>query len=283
MARVTTAGVMISIAFGAALAATYWWFVTTEAGQMLDASTFGSTEALRGELEPLVRLARRAIPLAAVLAGGVAILAAAMRRRWAAAAWGAALPVASYLLCLALRDVLLPRPYLGDFAYDYNSFPSAHMAVTVASLATAYALAPRALQGWWTAVAMSIGASLAGIAQVASFAHRVSDVVGAALLVGALGALWPLRRPAGGAGLIVLASATALAAAAAVLVLAQWTDSGYSPELQARANLGIVLAGLGASAAAFAACAGGRRPAPEDRRAARTEDTGVGRDGAGGA
>lgn len=197
--------------------------VRTVWGQSVDANSLGLWD------EPFFPPIREGIPvLAAVAAVGTTILAL-VRRRWADTAFAVGAAVVAVLVSEPLRDVVFTRPYLGNFAYLANSYPSRHVVVTLALAAVVTRLWPSSrgrLAGEWMSVAATV---LVAVASVATSAHRASDVVGGVLLVGicaplyARGRVPPLRRavfrhPA------MSSIACAVLALSAVLAIQQGSD-----------------------------------------------------------
>lgn len=248
------ARIVVAALFAAALGILYWYFVTTEAGQRADAATLGATEWYRIELHGLEYHLRRFAPLVAVAAAIAALVYAAVQRRWRDAAWAAALPVVGYGLAAVLRNYVFGRPQLGDFAYPVNTLPTGRVVATVACLVVAIWLAPPA---WWRSPLIAAGsliASVVGTAQVATFAHRYSDVVASALLVGVLAALWPMaRRPIPTLALAAWIASGAAATAIGTWLVIRWDAQGYPESTQVAACLGIAAAMAGSAALAIVA------------------------------
>jgi peptidoglycan/LPS O-acetylase OafA/YrhL len=240
--------------FAVAFGLFYWYFVTTEAGQRADASTLGATEWYRNGLAGAEESLRRFLPLVAVALAGVALLGAALQRRWRDVLWGAALPVVGYGLAGVLRNYVLWRPELGDYAYPVNTLPTGRVVATVALLVVAIWLAPPRL---WTSPMIVVAALLAGgvgTMQVATFAHRFADVVTSALLVGVLAALWPMSRrriPAWCLGAWVVAGLGATIVGTWLVL--KWDAAEYDPSTQVAACLGIAAAMTGSAALALVA------------------------------
>ncbi len=157
--------------------------VLTEPGQRADVAGLALLTGPEPVLAGVARLVRALLPV--VAAGAlVAVLVVAVRRRAGARTLVAAgLPLVVLGLATVLRDVVLPRPFLGAHGYLHNTFPSAHTATLAATCVAVVLLLGRRPSGWVTAL---VGTSvlLAAWANVATQAHRPSDVVGALLLVG---------------------------------------------------------------------------------------------------
>jgi len=157
--------------------------VLTGPGQRADVAGLALLTGPEPVLAGVARLVRALLPV--VAAGAlVAVLVVAVRRRAGARTLVAAgLPLVVLGLATVLRDVVLPRPFLGAHGYLHNTFPSAHTATLVATCVAVVLLLGRRPSRW---VAALVGTSvlLAAWANVATQAHRPSDVVGALLLVG---------------------------------------------------------------------------------------------------
>lgn len=246
--------IAVSFLFVLAFGALYWYFVTTEAGQRADAATLGATEWYRVKLGGLEYHLRRLAPLVAVAAAGAALVYAGIRRRWHDLLWAAALPVVGYGLAGVLRNYVLARPELGDFAYPVNTLPTGRVVATVACLVVAVWLAP---PSWWRSpliVGSALLAAVVGTAQVATFAHRYADVIASALLVGVLAPLWPIaRRPVSLVAIIAWVVAGSAATGVGTWFVIRWDAEGYPPATQVAACLGIAMAMAGSAALALIA------------------------------
>jgi membrane-associated phospholipid phosphatase len=166
----------------------YWLLVLTEPGQRLEnLALLGAqirSEVDRGQsLGALSPVSTATFGFALVTVGLVGML----RRRFALGIVGIGVMVSSVVAAEILKDVL-PRPELveGPIWLLRNSFPSGSAAVAVAILVGALLVSPERLR--W--IVLLVGAPAAGViaqaTQVAGW-HRLSDVVGSALLVVAIG------------------------------------------------------------------------------------------------
>lgn len=172
--------VLVPLVTAAAFCLVYVLCARTAAGQRWDAGTFRDVVVLHDAAGPLFRVVRSSPPLllaAAAVPAGLAVAARAWRRL-AAAAIVLAVSAAG---ARVLQDHLA-RPYLGDHGYPQNTFPSGHVALA-AALCVGFVLlwpggAGRAVVAAWGGVAV-----LSALANVVTFAHRPSDVVGSLLLV----------------------------------------------------------------------------------------------------
>lgn len=171
--------------------------VRTRPGQRLDELLFG---VVLNTIPPDVRLAldgfarRWAIvvlaPLTAVLA-----VTALLRRRRRGAVLALLLPVVLAPVTLWMRDAGVVRPALGVGGYAHNTFPSVHAAAVFSLLAGILAVWPARLKRWHLAV-LGGTAALAGLGNVAWYAHRPADVAGSLLLVaGATLCGWAVLDP----------------------------------------------------------------------------------------
>jgi hypothetical protein len=157
--------------------------VGTAAGQRQDAVAFARFQAV--PLADLAGAIRDGVPIALGLVVVMLGVQAVMRggvRAVVAQVLAVALAAAGSEL---LKDVLV-RPFHGVHAYVYNTFPSSHMATTVALGCAVLALWGTAR---WRAEALFVVVLLvvvAGTYNVTGFAHRPSDVVGGALVATAV-------------------------------------------------------------------------------------------------
>lgn len=234
----TTARTPILLRLGISLASTglfvaiYVWAVTTAAGQQFDASTLALGAQLREQWgEPqLARIADLA-PWLLVVPAGVVLAIHALSGHWKRAVVAAALPVIIYGLATVLHDVVLPRPFLGDFGYDTNTLPSERLAVAIACCCVLVWLAPRWLPRPVLIPVLAVAAGIVGALEVAAFSSRFADVIACAALVGILAAWWfPSGERPGRASLVFSAStAVALGALGAVLMV-RWGGADYHPD-----------------------------------------------------
>jgi membrane-associated phospholipid phosphatase len=246
--------------------------IRTGPGQELDASTFAAVGAARDALGDAPERLRILLPVASAALLGVAVIVALARRRWRSAIAPVVLPVVALALSTVLKD-LLPRPDLGDHGYSENTFPSGHSAVTVACLIGFLWLLPRARVA--VAIPLALLATAAAGFQVISYAHRLSDVIGGALLAGAIAACF-LQRVGGlgAAGRAILWPIVALSGGAGAWALTTWMATGD----QQTGLVGILLASGSAATAAIAVGAE-RAPGGAGSRsadAAEAPDQGVG-------
>ncbi|MFI2103225.1 phosphatase PAP2 family protein [Isoptericola sp. NPDC019693] len=165
-------------------AALYALAVLTAPGQRADVAGLALLTAPEPHLAGAARLVRALAPVAAALLLVAAGLVAVRRRAGGRVVAGAAgLPVAVLALATVLRDVVLPRPSLGVHGDVLNTFPSAHTATLAAACVAVVLLLGRRPGRGATALLAAV-VLLTAWANVATQAHRPSDVVGSLLLVG---------------------------------------------------------------------------------------------------
>lgn len=175
-----TAAVLVAV-----FAGLYLLFVCLPFGQSLDESAFGELPWLSRSARDQLDLARLWLIALAALIALALLIAAMVRRRWRSVLL-AVLVAAVGIGLGAIARHLLPRPYLGDPGYVWNTFPSGHMAATMSLLAAAGLLRTGERPGRLADAGLITLGTAAGWVQIASFAHRQSDVVGAAVLVAAI-------------------------------------------------------------------------------------------------
>jgi membrane-associated phospholipid phosphatase len=174
----------------------YGAFVLTGAGRQIDIGAFVLVARVSGSIGVVANEIRVASPF--VLAVPVVVLGAValVRRRWQIVLRAGLLIVAA-LAAAELLKPTLPRPWDSDtFSIVGNSFPSGHVAVTLALALVTVILSPT--DRWHTRLALATGVAVVAVAlcSVISSAHRPSDVIGAALLVGFLVQVVFWRTPA---------------------------------------------------------------------------------------
>ncbi|MCW4458854.1 phosphatase PAP2 family protein [Microbacterium sp. MPKO10] len=100
--------------------------------------------------------------------------------------------VCAYAASGLLKNLMLDRPYFGEFGYTFNTYPSGHVAVSM----LAGIMVVRMLPGSHTRIVAAYGltacVTLVGISSVTSLAHRPSDVLGGLALSGII-APWAVR------------------------------------------------------------------------------------------
>jgi hypothetical protein len=244
----------ISLIFGAAFAAIYLYFVRTRAGQKLDAASFDAIGWLHTALGPASGAIRVILILLAALVLLLLVLVAVFHRRFRDAAMAVAIGLVTLAVSPALKGVFLTRPHLGDFGYQFNTFPSDHEAITMAAVIGSFLLLPVNLRTPPVETALLLLGTLSGLFQIVAFAHRLSDVLGGALLAGLI-AVWV---PSGGRKRSfrehsILWIFVGFSAVLGSLCIATWSWSGYSDALQVVATVGIALCTAGCVCASVAA------------------------------
>jgi hypothetical protein len=178
-----------AVGFALAMVLVYLAFVWTRVGQKLDAVAFVAAGTVASSpVDVLFSHAQTAVVVGLGALAGVAGAFALIQRRLRAVSMASLLVVASVGLARALRAEL-PRPYLGDFAYGYNSLPSGHTAAAAALVVALLVLLPVGRASLTLTAGATIVITFAGLASVLSFAHRPSDVFAAIFIVGCLGSL----------------------------------------------------------------------------------------------
>jgi membrane-associated phospholipid phosphatase len=178
-------GPLLFVALVAAFVLLYWLTVRTPQGQVYDAGFFGRVVGLRDVSGQVPELARETMP--PLLLGAIAVPAvlAVAGRRWRRLAAALLVVVLGTASAQVLKYHVLARPDLGGHGYAENSYPSGHVAV-VAALCVAMVLLWPGGPNRYVVVGGAALAVLAAGADVVSFAHRPSDVVGSLLLVAAV-------------------------------------------------------------------------------------------------
>lgn len=180
-AGLAAAGLACAVAF----VVLYRVAVCTVSGQRTDATLFGELQDI--PLGGLASVPRDGVPVVLAFAVAVGGVAAVVRRRWSSLVVASIVVAGTVVLSLVLRRTL-SRPFLGDFAYDHNTFPSNHVALTASLAVACVVLAPAAR--WVAPVAGAAGAllALACLYNVVGFAHRPSDVLGGLLIAAGVSA-----------------------------------------------------------------------------------------------
>ncbi|MFC7491311.1 MULTISPECIES: hypothetical protein [unclassified Knoellia] len=123
---------------------------------------------------------------------------AAWRRSWGSVAFGVVTGLCSVAATLLVKVALARVDPLGGISPDGGSYPSGHMVAVVVSVATCLlVLLPRVR--WWCWLVLAVPSGVMAVSLVVTTSHWVSDVVGGALLAGAVVAtaswLWSGRHP----------------------------------------------------------------------------------------
>src|SRR5687768_17795442 len=113
-----------AVGFALATVLVYLAFVWTRVGQQLDAVAFSVAGTVASSpVDVLFSHTRTAVVVGLGAMAAVAGVFALIQRRLRVVSMALLLVAASVGLARALRAEL-PRPYLGDFAYGYNTLPS---------------------------------------------------------------------------------------------------------------------------------------------------------------
>lgn len=131
------------------------------------------------------------------------LAAAAWRRSWHSITFGVVTGLGSVAATLLVKVALARVDPLGGLSPDGGSYPSGHMVAVVVSVAASLVvLLPRVR--WWCWVVLAAPSGVMAVALVVTTSHWVTDVVGGALLAGAVVATarwrWPGRRPGAPSG-----------------------------------------------------------------------------------
>jgi len=166
--------------------ALYVLAVLTPYGQQIDALSLGRTIVGGPAVTAVFAVLRLATPaVLAVIAVG-AVIAGLVQRRWLDTTLCVVVALVLIVGSGPLRDLVLGRPFYGDFGYLVNSYPSRHVVVGLALAMLIVRLWPWPRTAGLARVAMVIALAVLAVASVITFAHRASDVIGAVLLVGVI-------------------------------------------------------------------------------------------------
>lgn len=174
----------------------YIVFVLFQPGQQVDTRALGAdfltlSEVRKLEIFGLVRWGSIAVlSIIAVILGCAALTRGQLRLVSVTF-----LCSVTVVACASLFRRVLWRPELGVESYDYNTWPSGHVAAVCALALASLRLTPDKMP-WRTASVTSavIVVTVAAYASMASFAHRPSDTLGAMLISGAIFVLARPRR-----------------------------------------------------------------------------------------
>ena len=182
----------LSVLLVAALAGLYLWAVRSESGQRTDISLLVDLQVLNPTLGPVATILRPGLIVAGALACGALGVVAAIGHRWRSLSAAVTVVVLSVSCTWALKNIVLDRPFLGEFGYTVNTFPSGHVSAALALVVAAALLAPAwessAARRTFTLILTAV-ALAACFASVLEHVHRPSDVVGSVLLVASVTAL----------------------------------------------------------------------------------------------
>lgn len=186
----------MAAAVGAVLAAAFLaldlWAVRTEDGQSADIDLLVTLQSLNPALGPAATVLRPGLVVGGALACVALGVLALARRRWRSLCAAVLVVALSVGGTWALKELVLERPYLGDYGYTVNTFPSGHVSATLALVAAAALLSPAwrtPASRWLFRLALLAVAVAACVSSLLEHVHRPSDVVGSVLLVGSVTAL----------------------------------------------------------------------------------------------
>lgn len=164
----------------AALVVNYGFFVQTSVGQQSDMLGLVGLSDMTGESAAFAGIRVASVPLLALLAVSIGLVAL-RRRQWVAIATACSTVVITYVL-IGVARATLPRPDLIGATVPGPGWPSTHVGVA-ASLIVAGRLMGSSARWLRSTTFAAIGAAtLVGVASVATFAHRPSDVLAALVL-----------------------------------------------------------------------------------------------------
>jgi hypothetical protein len=214
---VTMRSLLRALGFVIAFALTYVLLIRFAAGQRFDAESFGAVQGLHDVVGSAAKAYRVVVPILLALAAVVCGVIALVQRRVADTVRAALIVVLSFGIGEGLK-LVLPRPDLGGYGYADNTFPSGHVAFAFSAALAAAIIAPPRARRVVTVVVMLASVGVAW-ASVVSYAHRPSDVLGGALVVGLVGTvlLWGRRTVL--AGRPVLTTALLLLTAASIVLV----------------------------------------------------------------
>ncbi|AFR30153.1 putative PAP2 superfamily domain protein [Arthrobacter sp. Rue61a] len=187
---------LATIASAVGLAATYYFFVRTTAGQFIDESALVEATVLggtagRASTEFLDMLPMLSLAIAAIMVLFVTVA----RRRWTAAGIAVAACIAANAATQILKLLIPDRPDRGVQTLELNSLPSGHTTLAASAAAAVFLMvSPR-----WRPLAGFLGSTFAvatGVSTLINQWHRPADVVAAFLVVAAvmLPAGWLILR-----------------------------------------------------------------------------------------
>lgn len=186
-----------SAAYCLLLAVLYAVAVCTPVGQVIDGMSMGVFGWMPAGTQRAASWFRDELPLVLVLLVVIGAVAALFGRRPWRALFCLLVPYLVVWVNTGLRDHLLTRPDFGQAGYAHNTFPSGHVAGSLVVCVSLMVLASLWLRHPFgrRAVAMAAYVVATGIAvsSVAVYAHRISDILGGAMLAGAV-SVWLLPR-----------------------------------------------------------------------------------------
>ncbi|MEI2278575.1 phosphatase PAP2 family protein [Paenarthrobacter ilicis] len=187
---------LATIACAVGLAATYYFFVRTTAGQFIDESALVEATELGGTAGRASTSLLDMLPMLCLVISSVVVLFVTVaRRRWKAAGIAVAACIAANVATQILKFLIPDRPDRGVQTLELNSLPSGHTTLAASAAAAVFLMvSPR-----WRPLAGFLGSTFAvatGVSTLINQWHRPADVVAAFLLVGAfmLPAGWLILR-----------------------------------------------------------------------------------------
>lgn len=186
------AALSLAALLAAAFVILYRWAIRSEGGQRADISLLVDLQVLNTALGPAATVLRPGLVVAGALACAALGVLAVLRGRWRTVGAAVTVVVLSVGGTWGLKNVVLDRPFLGDFGYTVNTFPSGHVSAALALVVAAALLTP----AWRSSttrriflLALAAAALAACFASLLEHVHRPSDVVGSVLLVASASAL----------------------------------------------------------------------------------------------
>lgn len=183
--------VFIGSAAGSAVAfaGVYLFFVTTNAGQLLDEQAFEGARLGQRSLAPVTLSLLDSLPVLGVaIALLVAVIVTAIRHNWLVLAVAIPAAVAANLLTQFLKNTVLDRPDLNVAGYAFNSLPSGHTTVAASAAMVVFLVSSPRMRPLAAAVG-ALFAIVVGSSTLANQWHRPSDVIAALLVVAFCGCL----------------------------------------------------------------------------------------------
>lgn len=214
---------LVAIIAAVLLGATWWFFVETRDGQLLDRAALNGASYGQGALWRVAEQVLQVVSVTFIVLGlGAAMLIALVRRRWGLAVQVAILVIGANVTTQLLKYQVLERPDLGVHTRMENSLPSGHTTVAGSVSMALVMVVPRRLRPLVAALgALYTGAT--GVSTLIGQWHRPSDVVAAVMVIllwtGLVCAVTPrtaLDRPGKPGAISTAMVATALGMIAAV-------------------------------------------------------------------
>ncbi|MFJ4167942.1 phosphatase PAP2 family protein [Paenarthrobacter sp. NPDC089714] len=175
---------LITLACMVGLAATYYFFVRTTAGQFIDESALVEATELSGTAGKASTGFLDVLPVTSLIIATLVVLFVTIaRRRWTAAGIAVVACVAANIATQVLKLLIPDRPDRGVQTLEMNSLPSGHTTLAASAAAAVFLMvSPR-----WRPLAGFLGSTFAvatGVSTLINQWHRPADVVAAFLVVG---------------------------------------------------------------------------------------------------